>query len=217
VLEAMQILEAETNLREETRVAEQRRAGLDSDAFTTLAGRLAETQTALARRVGGMIDKLADMPDGPVRFDEAIQRMERDLLPAADKPPRFAREIRLFEAVEGVMDEAAGILARSDTGRRAIAAETEAIELLLQSQFGGGGGGGGGGGNSPGGGGGGSTRDSALARLGDGVNARARLEAPEEDQAVGRSGRVLPEEFRDGLDAYFNAFERGRQTPGSTP
>ena len=217
VLEAMQILEAETNLREETRVAEQRRAGLASDAFTTLAGGLAETQTALARRVGGMIDKLADMPDGPVRFDEAIQRMERDLLPAADKPPRFAREIRLFEAVEGVMDEAAGILARSDTGRRAIAAETEAIELLLQSQFGGGGGGGGGGGNSPGGGGGGSTRDSALARLGGGVNARARLEAPEEDQAVGRSGRVLPEEFRDGLDAYFNAFERGRQTPGSTP
>jgi len=217
VLEAMQILEAETNLREETRVAEQRRAGLDSDAFKTLAGGLAETQTTLARRVGGMIDKLADMPDGPVQFDEAIQRMERDLLPAADKPPRFAREIRLFEAVEGVMDEAAGILARSDTGRRAIAAETEAIELLLQSQFGGGGGGGGGGGNSPGGGGGGSTRDSALARLGGGVNARARLEAPEEDQAVGRSGRVLPEEFRDGLDAYFNAFERGRQTPGSTP
>jgi len=217
VLEAMQILEAETNLREETRVAEQRRVGLGSDAYATLAGRLAETQTALARRVGGMIDKLADMPDGPVRFDEAIQRMERDLLPEADKPPRFAREIRLFEAVEGVMDEAAGILARSETGRRAIAAETEAIELLLQSQFGGGGGGGGGGGNSPGGGGGGSTRDSALARLGDGVNARARLEAPEEDQAVGQSGRVLPEEFRDGLDAYFNAFERGRQRPGATP
>jgi hypothetical protein len=115
------------------------------------------------------------------------------------------------------MDEAAGILARAETGRPAIAAETEAIELLLQSQFGGGAGGGGGGGNSPGGGAGGSTRDSALARLGDGVNARARLEAPEEDQAVGRSGRVLPEEFRDGLDAYFNAFERGRQTPGSTP
>ena len=217
VLEAMQILEAETNLREETRVAEQRRAGLESDAFSALADRLAETQTALARRVGGMVDKLADMPDGLVRFDEAIQRMERDLLPEADKPPRFAREIRLFQAVEGVMDEAAGILARAETGRRAIAAETEAIELLLQTQFGGGGGGGGGGGNSPGGGAGGSTRDSALARLGGGVNARARLEAPEEDQAVGRSGRVLPEEFRDGLDAYFNAFERGRQTPGSTP
>ena len=217
VLEAMQILEAETNLREETRVAQQRRTGLESDAFRPLADRLAETQATLARRVGAMIDKLADMPDGPVRFDEAIQGMERGLLPAADKPPRFAREIRLFQAVEGVMDEATGILASSETGRLAIAAETEAIELLLQSQFGGGGGGGGGGGNSPGGGAGGSTRDSALARLGDGVNARARLEAPEEDQAVGRSGRVLPEEFRDGLDAYFNAFERGRQGPGATP
>ncbi len=217
VLEAMQILEAETNLREETRVAEQRRAALDADAFKTRAGGLAESQAALARRVGAMIDKLADMPDGPVRFDEAIERMERELLPAADKPPRFAREIRLFQAVEGVMDEAAGILASPDTGRRAIAAETEAIELLLQSQFGGGGGGGGGGGNTPGGGGSGSTSDSALARLGAGVNARARLEAPEEEQAVGKSGRVLPEEFRDGLDAYFNAFERSRQSPGSTP
>ena len=217
VLEAMQILEAETNLREETRVAEQRRVGLGAGALKALAGGLSETQAALARRVGAMIDKLADMPDGPVRFDEALQRMERDLLPAADKPPRFAREIRLFQAVEGVMDEAAGILARPETGRRAIAAETEAIELLLQSQFGGGGGGGGGGGSTPGGGGSGSTRDSALARLGAGINARARLEAPEEDQAVGKSGRVLPEEFRDGLDAYFNAFERGRQTPGSTP
>jgi hypothetical protein len=217
VLEAMQILEAETNLREETRVAQQRRAGLGSDAFKTRADGLAETQAKLARRVGGMIDKLADMPDGPVRFDEAIERMERELLPAADKPPRFDREIRLFQAVEAVMDEAQGILASPETGRRAIAAETEAIELLLQSQFGGGGGGGGGGGNSPGGGGSGSTTDSALARLGAGINARARLEAPEEDQAVGKSGRVLPEEFRDGLDAYFNAFERGRQSPRSTP
>ena len=217
VLEAMQILEAETNLREETRVAQQRRAGLESDAHTILAGRLSETQAALARRVGGMIDKLADMPDGPVRFDEAIERLrQRDLSgPAAAE--RFGREIRLFQAVEEVMDEARGILARPETGRRAIAAETEAIELLLQSQFGGGGGGGGGGGSSPGGGGSGSTRDSALARLGDGVNARARLEAPEEDQAVGRSGRVLPEEFRDGLDAYFNAFERVRKTTGATP
>ena len=217
VLEAMQILEAETNLREETRVAQQRRAGLESDAHMIVAGRLSETQAALARRVGGMIDKLADMPDGPVRFDEAIQRLRQEDLSRPAAAERFAREIRLFRAVEEVMDEARGILARPETGRRAIAAETEAIELLLQSQFGGGGGGGGGGGNSPGGGGGGSTRDSALARLGDGVNARARLEAPEEDQAVGRSGRVLPEEFRDGLDAYFNAFERGRQTPGSTP
>ena len=115
------------------------------------------------------------------------------------------------------MAEARGILAGPDTGRRAIAAETEVIELLLQSQFGGGGGGGGGSGGSPGGGGTGGTRNAALARLGEGVNSQARTEAPEEDQAIGKSGSVLPEEFRDGLDAYFNAFERGRDATRSTP
>jgi hypothetical protein len=197
VLEAMLILEAETNLREETRVAEQVRPTLDAEAFKARAAGLAAAQQGLAERVGGIVEKL-DMPDGPPRFDE---------------------EIRLFEQAEAVMAEARGILAGPDTGRRAIAAETEVIELLLQSQFGGGGGGGGGGGSggSPGGGGTGGTRNAALARLGEGVNSQARTEAPEEDQAIGKSGSVLPEEFRDGLDAYFNAFERGREATRSTP
>jgi hypothetical protein len=31
------------------------------------------------------------------------------------------------------------------------------------------------------------------------------------DQATGTSGRVLPEEFRAGLDAYFNTFEKERR------
>ena len=196
VLEAMLILEAETNLREETRVAEQVRPTLDAEAFKARAGGLAAAQQKLAERVGGIVEKL-DMPGGPPRFDE---------------------EIRLFEQAEAVMAEARDILAGPDTGRRAIAAETEVIELLLQSQFGGGdGGGGGGGGGSPGGGGTGGTRNAALARLGEGVNSQARTEAPEEEQAIGKSGNVLPEEFRDGLDAYFNAFERGRDATRSTP
>jgi hypothetical protein len=216
VLEAMQILEAETNLREETRVAEQVRAGIAASAFADRAGRLADTQQTLARRVGALAARLADMPDGPVRYDQEVERLRREIVPPRGEATRFASEVRLFRAVEQVMAEAGGILARPDTGRRAIAAETEAIELLLQSQFGGGGGGGGGGG-SPGGGSGGTTRDSALARLGEGINARARLEAPEEEQAIGRSGRVLPEEFRDGLDAYFNALERGRDARRDSP
>ena len=196
VLEAMLILEAETNLREETRVAEQVRPTLDAEAFKARAVGLAAAQQKLAERVGGIVEKL-DMPGGPPRFDE---------------------EIRLFEQAEAVMAEARDILAGPDTGRRAIAAETEVIELLLQSQFGGGdGGGGGGGGGSPGGGGTGGTRNAALARLGEGVNSQARTEAPEEEQAIGKSGNVLPEEFRDGLDAYFNAFERGRDATRSTP
>ena len=215
VLEAMLILEAETNLREETRVAEQVRPTLDAEAFQTRADRLAVAQQGLAERVGGIVEKL-NMPDGPLRFDEEIERMKREILPGRSRQTKFEKEIRLLRQAQAVMAEARGILAGPDTGRRAIAAETEVIELLLQSQFGGGGGGGGSGG-SPGGGGTGGTRNAALARLGEGVNSQARTEAPEEDQAIGKSGSVLPEEFRDGLDAYFNAFERGRDATRSTP
>jgi hypothetical protein len=218
VLEAMLILEAETNLREETRVAEQVRPTLDAEAFQARADRLAVAQQGLAERVGGIVEKL-NMPDGPLRFDEEIERMKREILPGRSQQTKFEKEIRLFTQAQAVMAEARGILAGPDTGRRAIAAETEVIELLLQSQFGGGGGGGGGGGSggSPGGGGTGGTRNAALARLGEGVNSQARTEAPEEEQAIGKSGSVLPEEFRDGLDAYFNAFERGRDATRSTP
>jgi hypothetical protein len=219
VLEAMLILEAEANLREETRVAEQVRPSLDAEAFKARADGLAGQQQKLAERVGGIIETL-EMPDGPLRFEEEIERMKREILPGRGRQTKFAQDIRLFRQAQAVMAEAGGILTAPDTGRRAIAAETEVIELLLQSQFGGGGspgGGGGGGGGSPGGGGRGSTRDAAIAWLGRGVNSQARADAPEEEQAIGKSGSVLPEEFRDGLDAYFNAFERGRDATRTTP
>jgi hypothetical protein len=213
VLEAMLILEAETNLREETRVAEQLRPSLNAGAFKARAGGLAAAQQGLADRVGGLVEQLG-VADVAIRFDDEVERMKREILPGRSRQPKFAREIQLFKKVQMVMTESRNILADPDTGRRAIAAETEAIELLLQSQFGGGSGGGGGGGGSPGGGSTGATRHAALARLGEGVNRQARTEAPEEDQAIGKSGTVLPEEFRDGLDAYFNAFERGRDATG---
>ena len=216
VLETMLILEAETNLREETRVAEQLRPSLDAGAFEDRAVGLAAAQQGLAERMGGLVEQLAAAGE-VIRFDDEIERMKREILPGRSRPPKFAKEMQLFRQVRAVMNESRGILASPDTGRRAIAAETEAIELLLQAQFGGGSGGGGGGGGSPGGGGTGATRHAALARLGEGVNSQARHEAPEEEQAIGRSGTELPEEFRSGLDAYFNAFERGRDQTGGAP
>ena len=119
----------------------------------------------------------------------------------------FAKEIKLLTAVSSVMSEATGILAQPNTGRPAIAAETEAIELLLQSKRinpkGGGGGG-----STPGGGGGGTTTDSALALLGGGLNDKEVREDHAIAQATGESGPALPEEFRAGLDEYFNRLER---------
>lgn len=191
VLETMKILEEETNLREETRVAEQTKLAMSDDELAAMLAQLAGRQESLADRVVDLIDRLFEEPDG-------------------DR--QFGPEIQLFEKVEGVMIEAADLLAGGDTGPKAIAAETEVIELLLEAQAAGNGGGGGGGGSggTPGGGATGSASTSALALVGAGN--RSKPEAGgEKEQATGVSGRVLPEEFRAGLDAYFNQLERERR------
>jgi len=191
VLETMKILEAEVNLREETRVAQQAKDAVDPEAFAATAAALAARQEELADRVVDIVDRLLEEPDG-----------ER----------QFAQELGLFDKVEEVMVETADILGAPDTGPKAIGAETEAIELLLAAQAAcsnGGGGGGGGGGGTPGGGSTGTTSDSALALVGAG-NRSAAEAGGEDDQATGVSGRVLPDEFRAGLDAYFNKLEKER-------
>jgi hypothetical protein len=196
VLEAMKILDDEVNLREETRVAQQARAAVAPGETERQAQALAGRQDKIADRVLALVDRLLDEPDG-----------ERS----------FGPEIQLFEKVEEVMAEAAETLRTNDTGPRAIGAESEAIELLLAAQAassndskGGGGGGGGMGGVTPGGGGTGTATASALALVGRG-NRTQRAEGGEKEQATGTSGRVLPEEFRAGLDAYFNRFEKERR------
>jgi hypothetical protein len=186
VLEVLQILEGEINLRDETRVAEQARPALAESDHKLQASKLAEDQTSLRQRVDKVIERIRELPDG-----------EAD----------FAKEIRLLGLVSQVMTEATGILARAETGKPAIAAETEAIELLLQSKRINPKAGGGGGAN-PGGGGGGTTQDSALSLIGSGVNDKEVREDRGVSQASGEAGPALPEEFRAGLDEYFNRLER---------
>lgn len=186
VLEAMQILEAEINLREETRVAEQARPALAREEYSQRTAELRGAQAKLSDRVAALTERILQLPDGE---------------------SEFGKEIALLGRVELVMDEAAAILGEPHTGSRAIAAETEAIELLLQSKKinpkGGGGGG-----SSPGGGGTGDTKDPALALLGAGMNDKEVREDRGISQATGETGSVLPEEFRAGLDEYFNRLER---------
>jgi hypothetical protein len=187
VLEVLKILESEVNLREETRVAEQARPSLGADDYWRRAVALSGTQEGLQGRVEKVVGRIRELPDA-----------ERE----------FAPEMALLGKVGEVMGEAMDILARPETGSPAIAAETEAIELLLRSKRinprGGGGGG-----SSPGGGGGGTTHDSALALLGTGVNEKEVREDRGVSQSSGDAGRSLPEEFRAGLDEYFNRLERG--------
>ncbi len=61
---------------------------------------------------------------------------------------------------------------------------------------------------NPGGGGSGKTIDSAMALLGSGVNQKEVREDRGVSQVTGESGPVFPEEFRAGLDEYFNRLER---------
>ena len=186
VLEVLQILEGEVNLRDETRVADQARPAVVKEEFAKQAGALSKSQGALKDRVAKVSERIQELPDGEAEFGP---------------------ELALLAEVADVMAEATGILATPETGVTAIAAETDAIELLLKSKRinpkGGGGGG-----ASPGGGGKGDALDSALALVGGGVNQKEVREERATSQATGESGPALPEEFRAGLDQYFNKIER---------
>lgn len=185
MLEVLQILEAEVNLREETRVAEQARSATTEEDHKSEGRRLADTQDTLRDRVDKVEKRIRELPHG-----------EED----------FGREIGLMQKVSQVMTETVGILSKPNTGSPAIAAETEAIELLLATRRIKPGSGGGGG-SSPGGGGGGDTKDPAIALLGRGLNDKEVREDRGVSQTSGESGPVLPEEFRAGLDEYFNKLD----------
>jgi hypothetical protein len=190
VLEVLKIIEGEMNLREETRVAEQTRPALKKEDHQARGEQLAKTQAELGERLDKVAERIRQLPDAETEF---------------------GKELQLLAAVSEVMSEASLILGSPETGAPAIAAETEAIELLLQSKRFNPNGGGGGGGASPGGGGRGTTTDSALALIGRGRNEREVREDLGTAQATGETGPKLPEEFRAGLDEYFNRLEGVRR------
>lgn len=187
VLEVLQVLEAEINLREETRVAEKAKPALSDKEHLEGAKKLSKVQAVLKERIDKVSVRIRDLPEG-----EAL----------------FGKELELLAKVSEVMEEATGILATPETGTTAIACETEAIELLLASKRINPKGGGGGGGSSPGGGGGGTTSDSAMALIGKGLNLKEVREDRGVSQSTGDTGPTLPEEFRAGLDEYFNRLEK---------
>src|SRR4029077_8859493 len=110
VLEVLQILEGEVHLREATRVTQQAKPALEVDDYSRQASKLSGSQKGLHERVDRVTERIRELPDS-----------EAEVSP----------EIRLLGAVSQVMGDATDILARPETGGPAIAAETEAIELLL--------------------------------------------------------------------------------------
>lgn len=191
VLRIMKVLQEEMQLRDETREMESTRPAFAPDVYASKVRPLAASQTNLRERVDGIVADIHTLPG------------------AAD----FDREITLLSLVSDTMRQAHAVLTRPDTGPEAIAFETEVIELLLQSkrQSSGGGGGGGGGSNAqnPSGGGGGGGKGSALSDIGPQRTAGENPPTPDREvgQSTGKAGRELPEEFRRGLDTYFNQLE----------
>ncbi len=190
VLEVLRIINREIQLREETREVENAKDTLNTDKYYERSEALNDTQYEIA---------------------EDTQEIARQisLLPEANTPRIRQQYVKVAMAAE-VMDEAETILARPETGPEAIAAISEVIEILLQTQRMPNTPGGGGGGDTPGGSGNVFAQLVRAMTLGSGSgddSGEAFIEKREPQQTIGKTGRVLPEEFRQGLDAYFNVLE----------
>lgn len=179
VVEVMRIINREIQLREETRELQQAKEAMSDDEYDARSIALYDTQITLTEDTREVEAQISLLPDAHERF---IQN-------------QLAKVARAAEVMEEVED----ILAEPDTGPRAIAAITEVIEILLET------------GRvpnapmittAP------PATASALMLLGVGDDSgSASIENRSPRQATGKTGRVLPEEFRQGLDAYFNALE----------
>jgi hypothetical protein len=181
----LQITEAEMDLREATREAEQLRWAMTAAELDGRAAPLAEEQRALSARTRAVAEAIAALPDAA----------------------GFGAEIAVLGAADAAMGDAEGFLRVPDTGAPAIAAETEAIELLLQARRAGGGGGGGGGTTPGASSASGDAALSALALVGRGTASSAVVEPRTVEQRVGDGSLEYPAEFRAGLDRYFEEID----------
>ncbi len=189
IVKILRLINREIQLREETREAEQAKNALTDDKYYERSEALSDIQYEIAE-------------------DTHEVAREISLLDNANEP-LIRQQLAKVSRAADVMDEAESILAEPNTGPKAIAAISEVIEILLETQRAPNAPGGGSG-ESPGGGSGGLAAIVSALRLMGGVGddtGTAFIEKRSPKQATGKAGRVLPEEFRQGLDAYFNVLE----------
>ena len=191
VLEVLRIINREIQLREETRETENARDTLNADKYYERSEGLSDTQYEIAEDTLEIARQISLLPEFNTQ--------------------RIRQQYAKISAAAEVMEEAETILAKPETGPEAIAAISEVIEILLQTQrLPNTPGGGGGGGDTPGGSGNVFAQLVSAMALGSGRgddSGEAFIEKRSPKQAIGKTGRVLPEEFRQGLDAYFNILE----------
>ncbi len=181
ILRVLRVIDREMQLREETREVEQARNALTEDEYYLRSEPLSDTQYDLAEETLEIAEEILLLPDADTPF---IQQQYQKVARAAE-----------------VMDETESILATPETGPKAIAAITEVIEILLETR------------RTP------NTPPITnappataaaimLMGAGDGDDSgQAFIEKRAPQQTIGRAGRVLPEEYRQGLDVYFNILE----------
>jgi len=186
ILEVLKITEAEMELRDATREAEQAREARTAEQITSAAGPLADEQEDLVFRTDNVIQDIRELPEGEFEFE---------------------REIQMLRGARAAMDEAFVLLDDELTSAPTVAAETEAIELLLRSRRSGGAGGGGGGSTPGSGGNGGTDATSALALAGRAIGANEEVEERDVDRSTPRTASRIPAEFIEVLGRYFDALE----------
>ena len=192
LLELMRILESEVNLRTQTRIAQQGKQAMEPNDYMAEAIRLSETQDLLRDRMDVVIDTLIAVPKGQVHF-----RGEIDLL-------GFASD---------AMVDATKTLVQPETGPPAIAAQTEAIELLLRSNkvnpdtSG----------NSRQGSQGGTTDQAALTLLAEGLNEKAMQRDSETLLSTGGQNHRVPQVIQLGLQEYYQRLDQRRRPEPSSP
>ena len=179
ILEVLRIINREIQLREETREIEQAKKALTVEEYNERSKSLNQIQQRLASDSHEVAAKIRALPNAKEGLIQA--------------------QLRKVTKATTVMEEVQEILAQPDTGPKAIAAITEVIEILLETHRIP---------NAPMVVKATPTSTPALRLLGLGDDGRvAFIEKRTPRQATGKAGRILPEEFRQGLDAYFNVLE----------
>ncbi|MEO1615628.1 MAG: hypothetical protein AAFV88_07260 [Planctomycetota bacterium] len=154
--------------------------------------RLSEAQDLLRDRLDVIVDSLQAEPQGELNF---------------------AGEIEVLSAASQAMNEATQTLQSRETGAPAIAAETEAIELMLQSNK-----------IKPDDSGSGSasssqaaaTKEAAMQLLEEALNPLAKQRRGETETSIGRSRDQVPERLREPVRRFFDQLEQRRFERDST-
>lgn len=180
VLNVMKLLHGEMKLREETRTLEHSKSAISEDEHKTRSRALKKWQTELVDTADALVGELGEATPGG----------------AAETT------LDLVELAVGAMKDAEELLAGYDTGAKTIAAETEVIETLLQAQRQ----------NQS------QSQQSQSIQLGQTSGAYTLQEAEldlikkdgDKGSASGTAGEDIPDEFRAGLDVFFNLVEEDK-------